>query len=368
MNDVQRRLSPPPHGGELRALAADLGISADQILDFSANINPVPPPEPVRRALSEYVADPRNLTHYPDIYYSDLKESIARYAAVPVSSILVANGVMPLLQAIVSACRMHRCLIFVPAFTEYRQTLSATGTECLPLALPPEKHFEFDVETALGALRRTGCDGLLLANPHSPSGFTASGRSVAHLAAAAGEMGATTIVDEAFIDYVPEESVTALAPSTPHLIVLRSLTKFFAIPGFRVAYAVAALEAAQRIQASIPLWPVDTVAAKAAELMLGESDYIDRSRASNATERTWLNEELCKLGLYVHSGQANFLLVKAQSEALQVWKRLLIEHRIAIRSCANFEGLDRFCLRIAVRGRHDNRSLVAAFGTVLHRS
>jgi threonine-phosphate decarboxylase len=101
----------PAHGGQLQALAKKFGIPHHELVDFSASIHPVSPSSAVLAALGAYAADPKNLMVYPDTNYSDLKQSIATYVGVEPSTIVVGNGVMPLLQAVANALKVHRCLI-----------------------------------------------------------------------------------------------------------------------------------------------------------------------------------------------------------------------------------------------------------------
>jgi threonine-phosphate decarboxylase len=356
----------PAHGGQLKALAAEFGIDASELLDFSASIHPVPPPSHVLAALSAYIANPAHLTAYPDSNYSDLKEAIAAYANVNASSIVIGNGVMPLLQATLRAVEAKRCLILVPAFTEYVRTLAANKVECCSFYLPEAQNFSLDAEVICETLQRTASDVLLLANPHSPSGMLSPARELHALAAKIMRLGATMIVDEAFIDYTPDESVAQLAEQIPGLIVLRSLTKFFAIPGLRVAYAIGQETVKAGIEACVPLWPVGALESEAARLMVKEMAWIESARESNTRERTWLTAQLSSLGLQVYPAFANYLLIRVSlGRGIALWQELITRHRIVIRPCLNFEGLDAGLVRVAVRSRHENERLVNACAQVI---
>jgi threonine-phosphate decarboxylase len=184
---------------------------------------------------------------------------------------------------------------------------------------------------------------------------------------AAFALGVSTIVDEAFIDYVPAESLSQQAAKLPGLVVLRSLTKFFAMPGLRVAYAVACPETRVAMEKSVPAWSAGSIAAEAARLALQDRASIAATREMNARERRWLADQLQSLGLRVFPSEANYLLVKIDENrnGPEFWQQLIVEHRVVIRSCANFEGLDEHYFRIGVRTRIDNQLLVEAFAAVL---
>jgi hypothetical protein len=122
--------------------------------------------------------------------------------------------------------------------------------------------------------------------------------------------GVATIVDEAFIEYAPEESLSQRASESPGLIVLRSLTKFFGMPGVRVAYAVSHPEMRAAIETFVPAWPVESIAAEAARLALQGQDSIAATRGINARERRWLADRLHSLGLKVFPSAANYLWLK----------------------------------------------------------
>ena len=222
----------------------------------------------------------------------------------------------------------------------------------------------------VASLKASGAQAVLLANPQSPSGRLMPAEELLRLHQDASAMGATTIVDEAFIDYAPEDSLSQWAAKSPGLIVLRSLTKFFAMPGLRVAYAVCCSTTRVAIESRIPAWPVGSIAAEAARIVLQDRPSILQTRAANATERSWLAEQLQALGFRVFPAAANYLLIKidASGNGHEFWRHLIVEHRIVLRSCAHFEGLDEHYFRIGVRTRPQNELLVSALKKVFSRA
>lgn len=117
----------------------------------------------------------------------------------------------------------------------------------------------------------------------------------------------------------------------------------------------------------LPLWPVDSLAASAARLALLDTDTIRKTREANAGERRWLTEQMIALGLHVYPGSANYLLVRLPDnrDGLTIWRCLIVEHLIVVRNCATFEGLTGQYLRIAVRDRLANQTLVSALAHIL---
>lgn len=357
----------PPHGGQLRAIAMRFGVPEESLLDFSASINPVPPSDELIEALCTSIRKRRVITSYPDTHYTALKHAIAEYAGIDENSICVGNGGMSLLLAALRALGARRCLVLVPAFLEYQRVTASCRVEQISFALREEDQFATDSEQVLLQLKATGADALLLANPHSPSGQLLPYAELETLQQRAAALGVHTIVDEAFIDYVPEQSVSGRAADSAKLIVLRSLTKFFSMPGLRVGYAIAHPELRANLDAALPLWPVDSIAAEAASLALRDIFAIEAVRENNKRESVWLSEQLSRMGLMVFPAAANYLLFKIGDavDGLELWRSLIVKHGIVIRPCANFEGLDTRYFRVAVRPRAENQRLIAALSDCL---
>jgi threonine-phosphate decarboxylase len=360
----------PAHGGQLRELASAFNIPESSLVDFSASIHPLPPSDALVTSLCDAIRARKILTTYPDLHYSALKHAIAEYAHVAVPALAIGNGVMPLLEAAVRALGLRKCLIALPGFSGYRSILAACGTQSCALTGEYGGGFLIDPDRVIAELKATGAQAVLLANPQSPSGLVMTGEKLARLHGEASALGVTTIVDEAFIDYVPNESLCKTAVESRRLVVLRSLTKFFGMPGLRVAYVITHPEIRAAIEACVPAWPVDSIAAEAACLALQNEASIVATREINRRERRWLEDRLDALRLRVFPSAANYLMVRTNEDrgGLALWRRLVVEHGVVIRSCANFEGLNEHYFRIGVRTHPENQLLVKALRDVLRSS
>ncbi|HEV2272833.1 MAG TPA: aminotransferase class I/II-fold pyridoxal phosphate-dependent enzyme [Acidobacteriaceae bacterium] len=352
--------SLPAHGGQLRSIARQFHVREDTLIDFSASISPYPPPQQVLTRLLRKAADAKFLSAYPDLDYEDLKAAISIYAGVPSEAVCVGNGVMPILDAVLRALDIRRCLVVQPCFGGYARSLGASRTEAVAFPLQPEQGFALPLDPLLCSLVEHRCDAVLLANPHSPSGIAAAPELLRSLCRQAAALKVRVLLDEAFIDYEPESSLCFFAASRPGTIVFRSLTKFFAIPALRVAYAVTNPEAVETIGRCVAEWPIGSLASAAAiELLACEGDH--RSvRENNAREREALLHSLQKLGIAAYPSRANYLLIRLRSDAagLALWRSLIVEHGIVSRCCRNFEGLDARYLRFSIRTREDNDRLL----------
>jgi threonine-phosphate decarboxylase len=341
----------------------------DRLLDFSASIYPDGPSPRVIEALSDALRSPQQLRQYPDLESIDLRSHLEEYAAVPAGNIVVANGIVPLMSASLRAIQVRRCLLPVPAFGEYRRILQREGIEVHTYRLDPTANFSPDLDHLIGSCIEYGCDSVILANPHNPCGVTFGAVEMRSMLALAARRAIRVLLDEALIDFVPEESVSSHALQTDNLIVFRSVTKFFAMAGLRVAYLIAPGRLASAIADLLDPWSVSTLASLAASAAVQDVGYISNTIRCNSAECEWLGCALAGIGLTVFPGRANFLLIQLPHERRgdNAWERLILDHGIVARNCGTFEELDDSYMRIAVRGREENQRLILALASVLNR-
>jgi threonine-phosphate decarboxylase len=346
----------PIHGGQLQALAEQFDIPVSQFVDFSVNINPEGPPPTVLATLRASLDDLSVLTSYPDLRENDLIQSVARYAGVSPRQVIVANGFVPLLEAILRILPIRSCLLPVPAFVEYRKTLERAQVAITSLQLTPECNFAYDI----GTMIREEPEAILLANPQNPSGVLCDLESMLRLIRNAAEKNIYVLLDEAFIDYVPSQSLVTHVDRFPNLIVFRSVTKFHGIPGLRVAYAVTNTQIAREFRESLAPWPISTLASRAVVAALEDDEYATRTRELNHRRRAELQIQIETLGMHVYPSAANFLLFRLPSgmDPIGVWHRLIREHHLVLRLCTNYEGLSPHHFRVAVKTDRENTYLI----------
>jgi threonine-phosphate decarboxylase len=354
---------PPLHGGQLRQISERYGIPVKALLDFSANINPDGAPPSVLSTIRRTLEDPETLTTYPDLEMADLKQVMAKSAGVQPENIVVANGFVPLLEAALRSLNISRCLLPVPAFSEYRKTLERTQITVAPYHLVSKQGFSYELDSILKAASDQASEAILLANPQNPSGALCDSEQMLQLVEMAAGRGLTVLLDEAFIDYCPLHSLTQHAMKHLHLIVFRSVTKFFAIPGLRAAYAVCNFSNAKNLNHFLAPWPITSFASAAVCSALEDSIYGEASRLGNNRRRSWLEQQLKDMAIETYPSAANFLLLhfSAKLDVDLLWERMIVEHQIVLRSCTNFEGLNSGHLRIAVRSEQENEKLINSF-------
>jgi threonine-phosphate decarboxylase len=363
---VVPRILPPVHGGQLGQIAARYGIPAERLLDFSANINPAGPPPSVLTAIRRALEEPSTLAMYPELELFELKHAIARYAGIEPEDIAVANGFVPLLEAALRSRKINRCLLPMPSFREYRNALENVGVIVIPYHLSPDANFRYVPDTIRSALREYSCDAILLANPQNPSGAICDIDDMHQLLGVAAQCSVTLLLDEAFIDYCPRRSVAQWSIEQKNAIVFRSVTKFFAIPGLRVAYAVSGAPEVNAMNRFIAPWPITSFASDAVCAALQDDVYAEESRAANDRRRFWLEQELAGLKIATYPSGANFLLLRfpAEVDVSLLWEKMIGQEHVVLRSCANFEGLAPGHLRVAVRSEQENERLVRSLERV----
>ncbi len=355
------------HGGDIYRRAMDLGISPEEIIDFSSNINLLGPPESLKGILNGSFGLIKN---YPDPEYSELRKSLAHFNRTEPLNIIPGNGATELIHLVPRALKPARALIVAPTFSEYAKALSQAGTESEHFMLREEDNFRIDIDSLIREMDR-GYRFMIICNPNNPTGNFIGLPEIERIAARARELDITVMVDESFIEFMDNwrESTSALlAEKYPNLIVLRSMTKFFAIPGLRLGYLISHDRGMiKKIISMKEPWTVNIFADLSAGLLLNEANYIKESVLALNREREILCSELGRIkGIKFFHPEANFILIKIltgmTSAAL---KEKLLGHRILIRDASNFRYLDSSFVRIAVRRRDDNMALVAAMGKCL---
>ena len=337
------------HGGNITKLAAAAGRPAGEILDFSANINPLGPPEWFRPLISAQVS---SLVHYPDPDCTDLVRAFAGRFGVAAEEVLMGNGETELLYLLPRVLGKGLAVIPVPAYVDYAAAAELAGLTVERILLREERCFVPDLAEIEAALR--GDEIVFLGRPNNPTGSFSPADVLRQLACSRPETA--FVVDEAFADFVAEESL--LARERPsNLIVLRSLTKFYAIPGLRLGGIVADREIIRRLRAIAPPWSVNTLAQAVGAAALRDVEYAEETRRFVRERRAELTGELQAIpGLAVYPGTANFLLIRIDRGDVSAPElaRLLLADGIAIRVCDNFAGLDQRFFRVAVRTAGEN--------------
>ncbi|MFH1797802.1 MAG: threonine-phosphate decarboxylase CobD [Candidatus Omnitrophota bacterium] len=343
------------HGGNIHKAERD---GRKKVLDFSANINPLGIPSVVKEKVYKNFD---KVLHYPDPEAEDVTGKIAEYLGIEKKNILIGNGSVEFIYLLMNVYRPRTVLIPVPVFSEYERAARNAGSKVYFLRLKEKHNFK------MSPVRPREADIIFAANPNNPTGnFIAENFKEIEKAA-----GRLIIVDEAFMDFVEKQkkySLVQKAVKNKKIIVLRTLTKFFAMPGLRIGYVVAHENIIRKLKAYQTPWSVNSLAQLAAEKVLDDRDYIRKTHELIQKERTFLYGALGKIaGIKTYPSVVNFILIKIERKDItsKVLRECLMKKGILIRDCGNFRGLSDKYIRVAIRSRKENLKLISALRKVM---
>lgn len=327
-----------------------------QWVDFSANINPWGPPAALLEAIAAVLP---TISRYPDPQATQATAAVATYLQVPPENLLLTNGGLAGLELLIRQLRPPAALICQPGFVEYERLCRLQSIPTGNLLCWHERQRWQVPEAELAQLSPGSL--LMLCNPSNPCGALLTVEQVAHLHQRVRAQRSRLLVDEAFIDFAPEQSIRQLALTESDLLVAGSLTKLFAIPGLRLGYLLGTAPLIRELRSQQTPWSVSLLAQEAAKTVPDLADFVSDSLEQIAGAKQELSDELCQLDLRVLPSAVNFLLLDLQS-----WQRTAAElnsrlrpERLQLRDCSNFMGLDPYYARVAVLRPEDNRRLVS---------
>lgn len=354
-------MTQPTHGGNVHKIARERRIPVDRIVDFSANINPLGFPTAGLRAIRLAL---KQIVHYPDPDCWQLRHVLAQQCRVHPNMILVGNGSTELIHLLPRALAIKSALIIGPTFEEYARALMDAGSVVRYVHAKREERFRPPLQEVLRqfSAKRLRFDAVFVCNPNNPTGQLMNRTALRELADAVDRRQGWLIIDEAFIDYCQAQSVVSMSNEYPRMMVLRSLTKFYAMPGLRIGYLVGASKLVDQLKDRQPPWSVNSLVQEVSRSVLRDHPYAARSRTFMKQERTRFMCGLRSLPtVRVYPSAANFVLIElpASTCAGEVTDRLASEN-LLVRDCSALPGLTSQMIRVAIRTAKENRRLIAA--------
>ncbi len=347
------------HGGNLTKLIRKTGNS--DFIDFSANINPLGFPEWLRPLISSEL---ENIVYYPDPENLELTEAIAACYQIGEKNILAGNGTSELLYNLLRQVRCKRVVLPVPCYIDYHDSARLAGHTVVNFPLKPTEKFELNLEEFNNILRDG--DLTIIGCPNNPTGCLPNIEKLKKYILQ--RQNITFVLDEAFAGFV--EDFKSFAGMAENIITLNSLTKFFAIPGLRLGFLTASSALIKRLKDASSPWSVNYFAQKAGVRALADKAYKEESLGFLVKNKKNFYQALCGFAeLEVFDSVANFFLVRLKAECTaDQLKKKLIDQRIVIRSCSNYEGLDDSYFRIAVRRPEENEQFLQALHKVFGKT
>ncbi len=345
---------PVKHGGRLSVNNPD-----PKIVDFSSNVSPAGTPQSVKLLLKKRL---NQMNDYPDIRSRDLISSLKKFTSLPESHLIVGNGAIELIYNFCNAfLSKKRILIPVPTFQEYE---AATRLVDCKIIFFKTMDLDQNLASFISKIPKNGC--VFVCNPNNPTGTMLSKKQILKIIRAAKSKSCLVFVDECFIELVPKsnESVMNLVKKYDNLFVLRSLTKSFGLAGLRIGYAGASKKIIVPLQKMKIPWSVNTLAQEAGIIALKNNLHIKKSKSIIKKESSFLKKKIATIkGFQCHDTTTNFILIKTRQDSTKLQNKLL-KHKILVRDCKNFRGLNNHYIRIAVKSHKDNLKLVKALEAV----
>ena len=347
------------HGGDLVSARV---LWAGEVLDFSANLNPLGMPEGVRRAAAEGVEE---AVHYPDPLCRALSAAIARRDGVAPGQVLCGNGAADLVFRLAFSEGPRRALVTAPTFSEYEAAVSAAG--CTVVRHILDRARNFDLTGAVLDELTPELDLAFFCTPNNPTGRVIDRGLLEAILEKSRAAGVRLVVDECFLALSDGGEAAGLAgylEPYPNLLLLRAFTKSYAMPGLRLGYCLSADGALlDRLSRCAQPWSVSAPAQAAGLAAAAEPSHPRLARALIARERSRLKRALEGLGLEVIPSAANYLLFRAPG--ITDLRERLLRRGVLIRSCADYPGLGEDDYRIAVRLQEENEQLIRAMKEAL---
>ena len=370
------------HGGNIFQFAHEQRIEPYEVIDFSANINPLGPSQ---RGLSALEAQLRYISHYPDATNDDVLNTIADTYGMNKNQIVVGNGAAELLYTICRLPGYTGAFVPAPGFSEYKEALEASQIPVRDIYYRPREndngkpYFEVPylaLETFSAELK--GQDGriiVFLGNPNNPDGTLLDKNHIRTLASMLKDANSLLVIDESFIDFVGndtlqdnEYSMRSLVNEFDNIIIVHSFTKFYAVPGLRIGATFSNPHIIDELNTFIPTWSINTLAQAYTESALNDVEYVKRTKQELREEQHYMYNALDAIpGITVYPPSANFILFHIEQEGVTAdsINEALKKHNMIVRNCDSYMGLNSQWVRVAIKDHDNNVRLVDTLTDIL---
>jgi threonine-phosphate decarboxylase len=348
------------HGGDVWGFARKNNIPLDQVLDFSAPTNHLGPCAEAVKAIEKAA---KLVKFYPDPNPTELKKEIAEYVGkVDPENIIMGNGSIELIYLLPEFLGTDfEGIIPVPSFTEYEKAILRTHSDIVFVKLASDFSLNvYDIEKAI--TERTKI--VYVCNPHSPSGTLYRKETILKLVEVCHNNDVVVAIDENYIEFVKSSRDVTMAPFVEefdNLFVIRSVTKFYGMPGVRFGYGVASKKFICALDDVRMPWNINSLAVFATMAALKDTEFIEQTMKAIASEKEQLTKLLGEISsLQVVPSETNFLLLKILGHKITSTRlrEEMAKRGILIRDCSTFVGLDDSYFRITVRSPEENIKLV----------
>ncbi|MBR6222519.1 MAG: aminotransferase class I/II-fold pyridoxal phosphate-dependent enzyme [Lachnospiraceae bacterium] len=343
------------HGGDI--------YSKEIEHDFSVNLNPMGVPDCIVSAIDDSL---KLLVNYPDILHRKLKKAIAAYHGIDPRCVVCGNGASELISAVFSRIIRGNVLIPMPSYDGYRYAAMSKNVAITYHLLDVKHDFTIN-EDIIDCIEKIGGSAVIIVNPNNPTGKLISPSLLENIISYCKEYEKPVLVDESYIELTDEgekNSCINLMDKYDNLMIIRSFTKAYSMPGIRLGYLMCSnTKTCDMINYMLPEWNISTIAEYAGIACLKETSYLDKGRDILRTERPYLKKGLSELGMKVMDSDTCFLLFSSDINL----DELLLKEKILIRSLNELNGLKGLggYFRIGIKKREENDILLNTIKHVL---
>ncbi len=343
------------HGGDIYSFDKD-------VLDFSINTNPLGIRQEIRAAAISAIGD---MDKYPDMRQEKLKAAIGKMEGVDPDHIICGNGASEMIFALVTALKPEKTLLLSPSFTEYEIAVDSVRTEKVFYLLKEEN--SFDLKEDILERINGDIDMFFICNPNNPTGRMIEKELLKRILEKCCENDVCLVIDESFTGFSPrydECSMVEEAERYDNLIILKSFTKMYSLPGLRLGYGIIKdPEIVEKLEKSRAPWSVSNIAESAGIAACALKKHPDNTRAFIKREKNKICLQMSYLeekGIRFIESEADFILFTAPDVKGKNLYDLLLERNMLIRRCGDFRGLDGRWYRISVQDEASNQKLMKA--------
>ena len=344
------------HGGINYAELTSLGIDPEKVLDFSVCTNPFMPPPGIAKTFKGI-----NIERYPDSETTEFRQRLSDKLGISPDNILAGNGTTELIR-IVALTYFERddpILILEPTYGDYEVACNIAGAKIIKQRARAEDGFVPNIKETIDLIKQHHPRGVFVCNPNNPTGKYLSRQDIEMIQEAISD--GLLILDEAYLNFVDSRWSSLELSSRDNVIVLRSLTKDYAIAGLRIGYAIASREIISDMRHVCPPWNVNVIAQKIGAVVLENEDYLQDTKRRIREAKQFLVDSLTRRGFPPLSSDTNYFLVKT-GDAGKLRNELL-RHGILVRDCTSF-GLPEY-IRVAPRSMAECRQFINTLDNVL---
>jgi histidinol-phosphate aminotransferase len=344
------------HGGIDYAEIRDFEFNPEDVIDFSVCTNPFMPPPGIRETMNTI-----HIERYPDSEATEFRQELSARLDLPPENILAGSGTTELIRliALTYLRKADQLLILEPTYGEYEITGRLAGAKPLKYRMKEEDNFAPKIDDVANLIKKHHPRAVFICNPNNPTGKYLSRHEIEAIMDTSGD--SLLILDEAYVPFVSKSWDSVDLIMRGNVVILRSMTKVYSLPGLRLGYAIAQPEIIDVLRRVCPPWNVNIIAQKVGTAVLENGEYLKQSLSQIQEAKIFLSDELSRLGLKVLPSDANYFLVKVGNA--RSFRHALLRQGIIVRDCSSF-GLAEY-VRIAPRTMPECERLITAIGSIL---